>query len=93
MDLKLSGKKVVVTGGSKGIGCAIAEEFLKEGAVVVVTGRNQTDLDAAVHRLSKYGTVEGIVADGTDESAIYEAAKKAAGTEGAGSLLFTCWVS
>ena len=36
MDLKLKGKCVIVTGGSKGIGLAIAQEFAKEGAAISI---------------------------------------------------------
>lgn len=81
MDLNLAGKKVVVTGGSKGIGYAIAKEFLKEGAVVTITGRNQVDLEKAVEALKEFGNISGITADGTDEKTVYQIAKAAAGEE------------
>lgn len=42
---KLDGKKVLVTGGNKGIGLAIAKKFSQEGANVVVTGRSDYDLN------------------------------------------------
>lgn len=49
---KLSNKVAVVTGGSSGIGLAAAKELLAEGAKVVITGRNQAALDAAVRELN-----------------------------------------
>jgi NAD(P)-dependent dehydrogenase (short-subunit alcohol dehydrogenase family) len=51
MDLELSGKVVVVTGASKGIGFACAEAFLREGAIVALVSRSQKNLDAALARL------------------------------------------
>src|ERR1041385_4784002 len=51
MDLHLSGKTVVVTGGSKGIGYACAEAFVNEGAKVAIVSRSQANLDAALGRL------------------------------------------
>ena len=82
MDLNLTGKRVVVTGGSKGIGFAIAKEFLQEGAIVTITGRNQEDLDFASDELSKYGEIYGVQADGSKEEEVYKAAELAAGEEG-----------
>jgi NAD(P)-dependent dehydrogenase (short-subunit alcohol dehydrogenase family) len=43
----LNGKIAVVTGGSSGIGLAIAQRFVKEGAYVFITGRRQSELDNA----------------------------------------------
>jgi len=48
MARKLEGKVAVVTGGSTGIGLAIARQFAAEGAKVFITGRRQAELDAAV---------------------------------------------
>ncbi|WP_296950361.1 SDR family NAD(P)-dependent oxidoreductase [uncultured Massilia sp.] len=48
---KLDSKIAVVTGGSSGIGLAIAERFIQEGATVYITGRRKTELDAAARRL------------------------------------------
>jgi NAD(P)-dependent dehydrogenase (short-subunit alcohol dehydrogenase family) len=48
MDMKLTGKIVVVTGSSKGIGLACAHAFAAEGARVALVSRNRTNLDAAL---------------------------------------------
>lgn len=43
---KLEGKKVVVTGGGRGLGASMAEKFVKEGASVLIAGRNESVLKA-----------------------------------------------
>ena len=61
--LNLDGKIAIVTGGSKGIGLGIAELFAKNGATVVITGRNKIDLDKVSSNNSKF---LGIVSDVRD---------------------------
>jgi NAD(P)-dependent dehydrogenase (short-subunit alcohol dehydrogenase family) len=51
MDLGLQGKRAIVTGGSRGIGKAIARELAREGVDVAIVARNQADLDAAAREL------------------------------------------
>jgi 3-oxoacyl-[acyl-carrier protein] reductase len=55
MDLGLSGKRVIVTGGSKGIGRAIAHTFLDESATVAICARNHDQLAATAAELSEFG--------------------------------------
>src|SRR5215204_2402406 len=64
----LDGKVAVVTGGAKGIGYAISEALLKNGASVVICGRDETALAAAKDRLSKNGSIDSIVCDVSDEA-------------------------
>lgn len=59
--MRLVNKVAVVTGGNSGIGLAIAERFVAEGARVFITGRRQDALDAAVARIG--GSVEAIQGD------------------------------
>ena len=44
---KLAGKRIIVTGGSRGIGLAMARKFTEEGAVVLITGRSEEVLKKA----------------------------------------------
>jgi len=60
-------KTIVITGSTKGIGYGLAEEFLKRGQNVVVSGRNQSALDRVVATLSEQhkGRVAGCLCDVT----------------------------
>ena len=61
--MKLTGRTILVTGGSAGIGLAFALKFLELGNTVIVTGRRQEVLDAVKARHPKLHTIRGDVAD------------------------------
>lgn len=63
MDLQLNGKTAIVTGSTAGIGLAIAKRLAAEGVEVIVSGRDQAKLDAAVTEVAALGTVRGVLAD------------------------------
>lgn len=67
MDLGLSGRTYVVTGGTRGLGRAAAHALLGDGANVVVSGRSAAGVDDAVAGLGP-GRVVGVVADNADPS-------------------------
>jgi short-subunit dehydrogenase len=60
--MKLQGKRVLITGGSSGIGFAIAEAMLVAGATVAITGRRSEVLAEAARQLGQYGREVGSVA-------------------------------
>jgi NAD(P)-dependent dehydrogenase (short-subunit alcohol dehydrogenase family) len=69
---RLEGKIAVITGGNSGIGLATAEQFVAEGAYVYITGRRQTELDAAVKQIGRNVTgVQGDVANLADLDRLY----------------------
>jgi L-fucose dehydrogenase len=55
MDLNLTDKVIIITGGAKGIGAAIATGLAKEGAIPVIVGRNETDNRQAVDTILNAG--------------------------------------
>jgi NAD(P)-dependent dehydrogenase (short-subunit alcohol dehydrogenase family) len=64
----LNGKTAIITGGTKGIGLAIAEAMMAEGMNVLITGRTQTAVDEVVIELNKSATGKaiGLAADVRD---------------------------
>ncbi|HWL64639.1 MAG TPA: SDR family oxidoreductase [Actinomycetota bacterium] len=71
MELGLTGKKAIVTGGSKGLGRAIAEELAREGVHLAICSRNQDEIAQAGRELENHGgTVYAAVADVTDNEQV-----------------------
>lgn len=78
MDLGLNGAKAVISGGSQGIGLAVAKALLSEGATVNIAARRQEGVDAAVSELSGLGSAYGHVCDVSDYDATVQWMKDAA---------------
>jgi NAD(P)-dependent dehydrogenase (short-subunit alcohol dehydrogenase family) len=77
MSKKLEGKVAVITGGNSGMGLATAQRFAAEGAKVVITGRRQKELDAAVKLIGPNATgVQGDVSNLADLDRLYEVVKQ-----------------
>jgi len=66
VDLGLSGKAFVVTGGSEGLGFASARALVREGAAVTVSSRSESKVADAVTQLSADGRAHGVAADNGD---------------------------
>ncbi len=74
MDLGLHGARALITGGSRGIGFAVAGALAAEGAAVGLVARNADGLAAAAGRLARHGVpVSTAVADVTDTAALNSA--------------------
>src|SRR5437016_6355423 len=78
---RLDGKIAVITGGSSGIGLATAQRFVEEGAYVFITGRRQSELDAAVKQIGKNNVtgVQGDVSNLADLDRLYDTVKQQKG--------------
>jgi NAD(P)-dependent dehydrogenase (short-subunit alcohol dehydrogenase family) len=73
VDLQLSEKRAFVSGSTQGIGYAIAKSLVREGATVVINGRDGGGVDTSVQRLQAEvpgAAVSGIVADFEDDAEV-----------------------
>jgi NAD(P)-dependent dehydrogenase (short-subunit alcohol dehydrogenase family) len=78
---RLDRKIAVITGGNNGIGLATAQRFVNEGAYVFITGRRQSELDAAVKQIGKNNVtgVQGDVSNLEDLDRLYATVKQQKG--------------
>ncbi|MFC7136548.1 SDR family oxidoreductase [Halobaculum litoreum] len=87
---------VVVTGGTRGVGRAVAAAFAAEGAHVVVCSRNGDDVDGTVDALAESGDVSGLRADVRDEydlERLVEHAARAGAREGIDAVVANAGVN
>lgn len=93
-DRGLANQRVLITGGSSGIGLAVAEQLTREGAEVALLARNEVGLAAAKRRLAEYGAEAlTLVADVTDRKALGAAVDAAARKMGSLDVVITAAAS
>ena len=73
----LKDKGVLITGGSRGIGLATAQRFLEEGARVFICGLEQGEVEQTVRTLTKYGSVQGVQCDVSQEEQVLRLVEEA----------------
>ncbi|WCN36345.1 SDR family NAD(P)-dependent oxidoreductase [Aneurinibacillus uraniidurans] len=89
MDLKLSGKKALITGGSRGIGKAIARQLALEGVDCTICSRNESSLKITAEELAQETkrNIYPIVADTSNPDSILNLVEKSAAAMGSIDIL------
>ncbi|MFY0665988.1 MAG: SDR family NAD(P)-dependent oxidoreductase [Natronospirillum sp.] len=70
--MKLSGRTILITGGSSGIGLELAEQLMGKGNTVIITGRNEQALEAVKRRLPGIETLQSDVSNMMEIRSLYE---------------------
>lgn len=89
MDLQLNGKRVIVTGGSRGIGKIIAKTLAVEGCDVVIVSRGREMLEAAARELARHegGRIFPVIADVAETASVINMVATAISTLGGIDIL------
>jgi uncharacterized oxidoreductase len=74
--MNLSGNTILITGGASGIGFALAKRFTQAGSQVIVCGRRQEQLDAAMRQVPGLKSLKADVASEKDREALVEHARR-----------------
>ncbi len=92
MDLELGGRVAIVTGGSRGIGRAVARELALEGADVALTARGREALEATAAEIARESgrRVVPVVADTGDEASVRAMVEQVVATLGGVDILVNC---
>ncbi len=88
MDLQLSGKRAIVTGGSRGIGKAVAAALAAEGVALVIGARGREALESSAAEIATAGAqVTPVVVDTGDDASVRSFVAEAVGTLGGVDIL------
>ncbi len=70
--MRLTGKVAMVTGSSRGIGNAVAQKFLEQGAKVILIDRDEAGVQKSIEDMKQYGDAVGYAMDVTDRARVQE---------------------
>lgn len=90
MDYKIDGKVAIVTGGSRGIGKAIARAFLQEGVTVIIGGRTEKHVAETIDEFQELGTIFGFSLDVSNRKSVKEFVEKTLNQTNRIDILVNC---
>jgi uncharacterized oxidoreductase len=79
--MELKGKTILITGGTAGIGLEAAKQFLANGAKVIITGRNQSKLDAAKKLYPSITAIKSDISNADDVLSLHNQIKELGGID------------